>query len=72
MDPSVAGLFDLNSKVGLVTGGARGIGRGIAEALAAAGAAVAIADMDLEGANSVAQASDAGSPGFRTRGRCGR
>jgi NAD(P)-dependent dehydrogenase (short-subunit alcohol dehydrogenase family) len=56
MDPSAAQLFDLGSKVALVTGGAKGIGRGIAEVLAAAGAAVAVADIDIEGANSVAQA----------------
>jgi len=37
MDPSVADLFDLSSKVALVTGGAREIGRGIAEALGAGG-----------------------------------
>jgi 2-dehydro-3-deoxy-D-gluconate 5-dehydrogenase len=56
MNPSVTDLFDLSAKVALVTGGAQGIGRGIAEALTAAGAAVAVADMDLEGAKSVAQA----------------
>jgi NAD(P)-dependent dehydrogenase (short-subunit alcohol dehydrogenase family) len=40
------GLFDLTGKKALVTGGAVGIGRACATALAMAGADVAIADMD--------------------------
>ena len=41
-----ANTFDLSSKVALVTGGASGIGAGIAIVLAEAGATVVIADID--------------------------
>jgi NAD(P)-dependent dehydrogenase (short-subunit alcohol dehydrogenase family) len=37
--------YDLSGRMALVTGGARGLGAGMAEALAAAGAAVAIGDI---------------------------
>lgn len=41
---------DLTGKVALITGAAAGIGRDIAETYARAGAAVGIADINLEGA----------------------
>lgn len=41
----------LDGKVALVTGGASGIGAGIARVLAAAGARVAVGDLDAEGAS---------------------
>ena len=47
--------IDLSGKVAHVTGGAMGIGQGIARALAAAGAKVAVSDVDGEGARRTAE-----------------
>ena len=53
MNNRISELLNLNDKTALVTGGATGIGASIAETLAAAGAHVVIADINLEGANLV-------------------
>jgi 3-oxoacyl-[acyl-carrier protein] reductase len=62
--------LQLNGRVAVVTGGSRGIGRGIAELLAERGASVAIAYRDREApaAEFVARVSDAG--GRAWAGRC--
>src|SRR2546427_5001143 len=52
-NPNIVQLFDLTGKAAIVTGGAMGIGEGIALRLAEAGAAVMIADISLEGAKKV-------------------
>jgi 3-oxoacyl-[acyl-carrier protein] reductase len=52
--------YDFGGKVAVVTGAGRGIGRAYAEGLAAAGASVVVADIDEEGAQSVAKAIEAG------------
>lgn len=49
-------LIDFSSKVALVTGGAKGIGRAVVITLAASGAAIVIADMDADGSAETAAA----------------
>ena len=48
-------VYDLAGRKALVTGGARGLGAGMAEALAREGAAVVVADINAEAAEGVAK-----------------
>ena len=52
---ALAELIDLSGKAAIVTGGAKGIGLGIATRLAEAGAKVLVADMDSEAAHKAAE-----------------
>ncbi|MDP6716133.1 MAG: SDR family NAD(P)-dependent oxidoreductase, partial [SAR202 cluster bacterium] len=61
-------MIDLSGKTALVTGGASGIGRGICLVLAEQGAELVVADINLEGAQSVAsEVQDAGGVAISVR-----
>lgn len=57
--------MEFKGQAALVTGGARGIGRAIAEALAREGVNIAVADIDLDGARETA--GEIGAPGVEAR-----
>lgn len=59
-------MFDLSGKTALITGGASGIGEAMCRTFARAGAAVYIADIDVERGENLAQEilADEGNAGF--------
>ena len=60
--------IDLSGRTALVTGGAQGLGEGMARALAAAGAAVMIGDLQEDlGAVTAASVAEGGTKAFATR-----
>ncbi len=59
-------LFDLTGKVAVITGSSRGIGRAIAEAMAARGARVVISSRKQDACEAVAAAINAAHPGAAT------
>jgi NAD(P)-dependent dehydrogenase (short-subunit alcohol dehydrogenase family) len=58
MNPETASLLDQDGRVAVVTGAATGIGEAIARSLAGAGADVVVADVDVAGAQRVAESID--------------
>jgi len=63
--PHVARMQPLRDKIAFVTGGGRGLGAAICNALSTAGATVVVADINLENARAVAR--DVGAAGGQAR-----
>jgi NAD(P)-dependent dehydrogenase (short-subunit alcohol dehydrogenase family) len=67
MSVNVMDRFRLDGKVALVTGGTKGLGRAMADALASAGATVALTGRSIDSAEAVAREL-AGAEGVKTLG----